>query len=67
MCVFFRMHGRNVPALALANVRPGAAADRYAAQERVLRAAGVADPADEATYAVGVELLDAHAKALLAT
>ena len=67
MCVFFRMHGRDVPALALANVRPGAAADRYASQERVLRAAGVADAADEATYAVGVELLDAHAKALLAT
>ena len=46
---------------------PGGAADRYASQERVLRAAGVADVADEATYAVGVELLEAHAKALLAT
>ena len=65
MCVFHRLYGRRVPALALSNVRPGhSTSARLAMQERDLAAAGFEDHADEAIYELGQQLLAGQINAL---
>ena len=64
MCLFHRLYGRHVPALALSNVRPGKATlARVAAQTAMLRAAGFVDQADEEIYAHGRRLFAAQLRA----